>query len=103
MSFAQFPIDARLRQGVAEMDFTTPTPIQVAAIPPALQGHDILGSAETGTGKTAAFLLPIMHKLLTTPRKKNESAIAPRVLVLVPTSHIQPCHTAKHPEGQMFP
>ncbi len=88
MSFAQFPIDARLQQGVREMDFTQPTPIQVAAIPPALQGHDILGSAETGTGKTAAYLLPIMHRLLAAPAKKNQSATAPRVLILVPTREL---------------
>jgi ATP-dependent RNA helicase RhlE len=88
MSFAQFPLDARLQQGVAEMDFTTPTPIQVAAIPPALQGHDILGSAETGTGKTAAFLLPTMHKLLNAPTQKNQQRSGPRVLVLVPTREL---------------
>jgi ATP-dependent RNA helicase RhlE len=88
MSFAQFPLDARLQQGVREMDFTTPTPIQVAAIPPALKGHDILGSAETGTGKTAAFLLPTMHKLLTAPSPKNQQRTGPRVLVLVPTREL---------------
>ena len=89
MSFAQFPIDARLQQGVREMDFTQPTPIQVAAIPPALKGNDILGSDETGTGKTAAYLLPIMHQLLAAPSKqKNQPATAPRVLVLVPTREL---------------
>jgi ATP-dependent RNA helicase RhlE len=88
MSFAQFPLDPRLQQGVREMDFTTPTPIQVAAIPPALQGRDILGSAETGTGKTAAFLLPTMHKLLTAPTQKNQQRTGPRVLVLVPTREL---------------
>lgn len=88
MSFAQFPLDARLQEGVAGMDFTTPTPIQVAAIPPALQGHDILGSAETGTGKTAAYLLPTMHRLLHGPSPKNPQRTAPRVLVLVPTREL---------------
>jgi len=89
MSFAQFPLDARLQQGVREMDFTQPTPIQVAAIPPALKGHDILGSAETGTGKTAAYLLPTMQKLLAAPSNKNNpQRTAPRVLILVPTREL---------------
>ncbi len=79
MSFAQFPLDARLQQGVREMDFTTP---------PALKGHDILGSAETGTGKTAAFLLPTMHKLLTASNPKNQQRTGPRVLILVPTREL---------------
>jgi ATP-dependent RNA helicase RhlE len=88
MSFTQFPLDARLQQGVREMDFTQPTPIQVAAIPPALKGHDILGSAETGTGKTAAYLLPSMHELLTGPTNHNRERTAPRVLILVPTREL---------------
>ena len=89
MSFTQFPLDARLQQGVREMDFTQPTPIQVAAIPPALKGHDILGSAETGTGKTAAYLLPTMQKLLAaSSNKSNQQRTAPRVLILVPTREL---------------
>jgi ATP-dependent RNA helicase RhlE len=89
MSFTQFPLDARLQQGVREMDFTQPTPIQVAAIPQALKGRDILGSAETGTGKTAAYLLPTMQKLLTAPsNNSNQQRKAPRVLILVPTREL---------------
>lgn len=88
MSFAQFPIDPRLQDGVEAMGFTEPTPIQAAAIPPALNGHDILGSAETGTGKTAAYLLPLMQHLLGPATKHRKQAPLPRVLVLVPTREL---------------
>ena len=64
----------------AKMQFTTPTPIQVEAIPVALEGRDILGSAQTGTGKTAAFLLPIITKLM---ESQNETA-----LILTPTREL---------------
>lgn len=97
MSFVQFPLDARLQQGVREMDFTHPTPIQVAAIPPALKGNDILGSAETGTGKTAAYLLPTMQKLLTVPSNANKARTAPRALILVPTRELA-LQVAEHAE-----
>ncbi len=78
------------------MDFTQPTPIQVAAIPPALKGNDILGSAETGTGKTAAYLLPSMQTLLTAPTK-HTNRTAPRALVLVPTRELA-LQVAEHAE-----
>lgn len=84
MSFAQFPLDPRLQQGVRGLEFTQPTPIQTATIPAALQGRDILGSAETGTGKTAAYLLPLMHKLLAKPGAQRQ----PRALILVPTREL---------------
>ncbi len=83
MSFNQFNLDARLLKNVQAMDFEEPTPIQAATIAPALEGRDILGSAETGTGKTAAFLLPLLQKLITTPRTRE-----PRALVLVPTREL---------------
>ncbi|MER2599709.1 MAG: DEAD/DEAH box helicase [Caldilineales bacterium] len=88
MSFAQFALDARLQQGVAAMGFTEPTPIQAAAIPPALQQRDILGSAETGTGKTAAYLLPVMQHLLGPTTRHRKQAPLPRVLILVPTREL---------------
>jgi ATP-dependent RNA helicase RhlE len=68
---------------VQAIDFEEPTPIQSATIPAALEGHDILGSAETGTGKTAAFLLPLLQKLIGTPRTRE-----PRALVVVPTREL---------------
>ena len=84
MSFSQFALDPRLQKGVRELEYSQPTPIQSAAIPVALKGQDILGSAETGTGKTAAYLLPLMHTLLT----KSTNRRLPRALVLVPTREL---------------
>jgi ATP-dependent RNA helicase RhlE len=83
MSFNSFNLDARLLKNVQAMDFEEPTPIQAATIAPALDGRDILGSAETGTGKTAAFLLPLLQKLINTPKTRE-----PRALVLVPTREL---------------
>jgi ATP-dependent RNA helicase RhlE len=65
------------------MDFEEPTPIQSATIPPALAGRDILGSAETGTGKTAAFLLPLLQKLINSPQLRE-----PRALIMLPTREL---------------
>lgn len=90
MSFDSFGLDPRLMQGVQAMGFEQPTPIQAVTIPAALKGQDILGSAETGTGKTAAYILPILQRLLTAPSRSNalSSARAPRVVVLVPTREL---------------
>ena len=84
MSFSTFGLDPRLQKSVAALGFTQPTPIQFATIPAALTGQDILGSAETGTGKTAAYLLPLMQRLLAAPARGH----ALRVLVLVPTREL---------------
>ncbi len=84
MDFNQFNLDARLQKSIAALGFQEPTPIQTATIPVALQGQDILGSAETGTGKTAAFLIPAIQKLLS----QANPAHALRVLVLVPTREL---------------
>jgi ATP-dependent RNA helicase RhlE len=83
MKFNDFDLDPRLPRNVQAMGFEQPTPIQNAAIPPALGGADILGSAETGTGKTAAFLLPLLQKLIQQPRTRQ-----PRALVVVPTREL---------------
>ncbi len=83
MSFNRFNLDARLLKNVQAMDFEEPTPIQSATIPAALDGRDILGSAETGTGKTAAFLLPLLQKLISTSRTRE-----PRALIVVPTREL---------------
>ena len=92
MSFNQFNLDPRLLKSVQAMDFEEPTPIQSATIPPALEGRDILGSAETGTGKSAAFLLPLLQKLINTPRTRE-----PRALVVVPTRELA-LQVAEHAE-----
>ncbi len=84
MSFSSFNLDPRLLAGVRELGFEQPTPIQDATIPAALTGQDILGSAETGTGKTAAYLLPLLQKLLV-PSKGSHSV---RALILVPTREL---------------
>ncbi|MCK6629163.1 MAG: DEAD/DEAH box helicase [Anaerolineae bacterium] len=83
MQFKDFNLEPRLQRNLQAMGFERPTPIQNAAIPPALKGRDILGSAETGTGKTAAFLLPLLQKLITSPRSRH-----PRTLILVPTREL---------------
>jgi ATP-dependent RNA helicase RhlE len=64
VTFKEFNLDPPLLAAVARAGYTTPTAIQEAAIPPALDGQDLIGTAQTGTGKTAAFVLPILHKLL---------------------------------------
>ena len=63
MSFEQFSFDRRIAAGVKSVGYTTPTPIQLKAIPVVLQGRDMLGLAQTGTGKTAAFVLPMLQRL----------------------------------------
>lgn len=84
MSFSTLGLDPRLQKSVAALGFTQPTPIQSATIPAALTGQDILGSAETGTGKTAAYILPLLQRLLAAPARGH----ALRVLVLVPTREL---------------
>ena len=61
--FKDMPLSAGLQQKLAHSHFTTPTPVQASAIPPALEGKDVLATAQTGTGKTLAFLIPIMERL----------------------------------------
>ncbi len=80
--FSRFDLRPELQRAVAAMGFTAPRPIQEQAIPPALEGRDVLGLAQTGTGKTAAFALPVLQRLLV-HRKPG-----PRVLVLAPTREL---------------
>ncbi len=82
MSFGDLPLHPNLLAGVKELGFTRPTPIQADAIPPALAGRDLLACAQTGSGKTAAFMLPILHRLMDKPRGKT------RALVLAPTREL---------------
>jgi ATP-dependent RNA helicase RhlE len=81
-SFTDLPISAYTKERLASVKFTTPTPVQAAAIPQALEGKDLLATAQTGTGKTLAFLIPVMEKLLQNPGP----GIA--ALVLVPTREL---------------
>jgi ATP-dependent RNA helicase RhlE len=80
--FSSFGLDPLLLRGVHELGFTRPTPIQEQAIPPAVQGRDVLACAATGSGKTAAFGLPILHRLMHKPRRTT------RALVLTPTREL---------------
>jgi ATP-dependent RNA helicase RhlE len=82
MPFARLGLHADLLKGIRELGFTRPTPIQEQAIPPALEGRDLLACAMTGSGKTAAFLLPILHRLIGKPRRIT------RVLILTPTREL---------------
>jgi ATP-dependent RNA helicase RhlE len=84
MSFSTFGLDPRLQEGVKALGFEHPTPIQSATIPAAMTGQDVLGSAETGTGKTAAYLMPMLHQLLNTPVHGHPV----RALILVPTREL---------------
>ncbi|MGB7212601.1 MAG: DEAD/DEAH box helicase [Gemmatimonadales bacterium] len=82
MPFSAFKLHPDLLRGVKELGFTRPTPIQSDAIPPALEGRDLLACAMTGSGKTAAFLLPILDRLMPKPRRVT------RALVLAPTREL---------------
>jgi ATP-dependent RNA helicase RhlE len=82
MAFENFGLHPALLKGVADQGFTRPTPIQEQSIPSAMEGRDLLACAMTGSGKTAAFLLPILHRLMDRPRGTT------RVLVLSPTREL---------------
>ena len=82
MSFEQFSLDRRIAAAIKTVGYTTPTPIQQQAIPLVLAGRDVLGLAQTGTGKTAAFLLPILQRLTKGPRRRV------RALIIAPTREL---------------
>jgi len=84
-TFSELELDETLLEALQNKGFTRPTAIQAAAIPPALEGRDVLGSAPTGTGKTAAYLLPVLQHLIDFPRKKSGP---PRILILTPTREL---------------
>jgi len=86
MTFADLSLAPLLLQALAEEGYARPTPIQAQSIPLLLQGRDMLGMAQTGTGKTAAFALPLLHRLAADPRPAPEGGA--RVLVLAPTREL---------------
>jgi ATP-dependent RNA helicase RhlE len=89
MTFDDLKLAPAILKAVLEQGYTTPTPIQAQAIPAVLEGHDLLGGAQTGTGKTAAFTLPMLHKLTNGKSKTNKfgkDGIA--ALVLTPTREL---------------
>ena len=76
MQFSEFDLDTKLLNAIDKMGYETPTSIQQQAIPEALQGRDILASAPTGTGKTAAFLIPAIQYLMDFPRRDPGFALS---------------------------
>jgi ATP-dependent RNA helicase RhlE len=85
-SFSELALRPELQQALADQGYTTPTPIQAQAIPHLLTGRDLLGIAQTGTGKTAAFTLPILQKLTENPAALKPGS--PRALILTPTREL---------------
>src|SRR4030095_3005695 len=82
MPFSSLKLHPALLKSIRELGFARPTPIQSEAIPPAMAGRDLLACAQTGSGKTAAFLLPIIHQLIDRPRRTT------RGLVVTPTREL---------------
>src|SRR6202012_2758284 len=82
MSFSALGLSEKILEGVKAMGYAEPTPIQLRAIPFIVSGKDVIGSAQTGTGKTAAFALPILSKL------GAHHSVAPRALILEPTREL---------------
>src|ERR687897_2056018 len=82
MPFTQLKLNPALLKAIKELGFIRPTPIQAEAIPPAVEGRDVIATAQTGSGKTAAFLLPIINRLIDRPRRTTKA------LVLAPTREL---------------
>jgi ATP-dependent RNA helicase RhlE len=82
LNFTSFSFDHQISAGISAAGYSVPTPIQIRTIPPILEGRDVMGLAQTGTGKTAAFVLPILQQLLHRPRGQL------RVLILSPTREL---------------
>ena len=82
MPFTSLNLHPSLLRGLKDLGFTRPTPIQADAIPPAMAGKDLLACAMTGSGKTVAFLLPILHRLIDLPRSVT------RALIVTPTREL---------------
>jgi ATP-dependent RNA helicase RhlB len=86
--FSRFELVPELMQGIEEAGFTRCTPIQAETLPVALQGRDVAGQAQTGTGKTAAFLVAVYQYLLTHPAGNGRRQNQPRALILAPTREL---------------
>ncbi len=89
MNFEELNLAPAILKAVLEQGYETPTPIQIQAIPAVLAGSDLLGGAQTGTGKTAAFVLPMLQRLSTEPRRANRRGVnAVRCLIMTPTREL---------------
>jgi ATP-dependent RNA helicase RhlE len=92
MTFESLQLAPELLRALADCGYTEPTPIQAQTIPPLLQGRDVVGSAQTGTGKTAAFVLPALQRFVDSTGAapgKRPFGHGPRVLVLAPTRELR--------------
>ena len=85
MTFEELNLSAPLLRAVQEAGYETPSPIQAAAIPPVLSGRDLMGCVQTGTGKTAAFALPMLDRLTANPPRRKGAV---RALILTPTREL---------------
>jgi ATP-dependent RNA helicase RhlB len=88
LTFDSLVIPESVKRGIAEQGFTRATPIQAQTLPIALAGRDVAGQAQTGTGKTAAFLIALFNRLLTDPGAPNRPVNAPRAIVIAPTREL---------------
>lgn len=86
MSFKSLSLHSHILKAVAEAGYVEPTPIQAAAIPPILEGNDLIGIAQTGTGKTAAFVLPLLSKIAATVQ--SDQPARTRILIVAPTREL---------------
>ncbi|UCC52182.1 MAG: DEAD/DEAH box helicase [Anaerolineaceae bacterium] len=96
MNFDQFNLDPRINAGIKDVGYVTPTPIQKQAIPEVLRGRDVLGLAQTGTGKTAAFMLPILQRLTKGPLRHVRSLIVAPTRELAEQIHETAVELGKH-------
>ncbi|MFT5906361.1 MAG: ATP-dependent RNA helicase RhlE, partial [Cryomorphaceae bacterium] len=85
-TFADLGLSDKILRAVTDKGYEIPSPIQAQAIPPVLEGRDVLAAAQTGTGKTAGFTLPILHKLSENPSRNNRRVV--RSLVMTPTREL---------------
>ncbi|MFZ2040246.1 MAG: DEAD/DEAH box helicase, partial [Desulfobacterales bacterium] len=96
-NFKAFNLHPTVAAGVTAAGYVTPTPIQIQAIPPVMQGQDVMGLAQTGTGKTAAFALPILNRLLAGGQSRGHV----RALIIAPTRELaEQIHQAIHTLGR---
>ena len=96
MSFDEFAFHPQIKAGIQAAGYTTPTPIQLRSIQPILDGSDLFGMAQTGTGKTAAFALPLLQHLLTGPRRKLRALVISPTRELSEQTHVAISGLARH-------
>ncbi|MFT3714802.1 MAG: DEAD/DEAH box helicase [Gordonia sp. (in: high G+C Gram-positive bacteria)] len=103
VTFDDFDIDDRVRAALDEVGYETPSPIQAATIPPLLTGRDVVGLAQTGTGKTAAFAIPILSRLDVTAKKPQALVLAPTRELALQVAEAFGRYSSKMPEVKVLP